>query len=213
MYECYSGLYFIIQPRCHTNVVCECSVYHNARMSLARPLASKLINFEQPCTLIFSSPFPTSCRAWSSLHLWPWVRYVARRNLCVLEERKIMLSCSIVRSFCLNCQLCNNLRGQWFCFVVYDQSPFLFTALRLSEASGILYFLKFFPLSPDCPHLSSSSESLNLLFFQTQKSVYLFGRNSLDLWFLYTKSQSLSLDPNSTEFPLAFYELPERLSS
>lgn len=191
----------------------ECSVYHNARMSLARPLASKLINFEQPCTLIFSSPFPTSCRAWSSLHLWPWVRYVARRNLCVLEERKIMLSCSIVRSFCLNCQLFNNLRGQWFCFVVYDQSPFLFTALRLSEASGILYFLKFFPHSPDCPHLSSSSESLNLLFFQTQKSVSLFGRNSLDLWFLYTKSQSLSLDPNSTEFPLAFYELPERLSS
>lgn len=63
MYECYSGLYFIIQPRCHTNVLCECSVYHNARMSLARPLASKLINFEQPCTLIFSSLFPTSCRA------------------------------------------------------------------------------------------------------------------------------------------------------
>lgn len=88
MYECYSGLYFIIQPRCHTNVLCECSVYHNARMSLARPLASKLINFEQPCRLIFSSPSPTSCRAWSSLHLWPWVRYVARRNLCVFEERK-----------------------------------------------------------------------------------------------------------------------------
>ena len=66
MYECYSGLYFIIQPRCHTNVLCECSVYHNARMSPARPLASKLINFEQPCTLIFSSPCPTSCRAWSS---------------------------------------------------------------------------------------------------------------------------------------------------
>ena len=168
MYECYSGLYFIIQPRCHTNVVCECSVYHNVRMSLARPLASKLINFEQPCTLIFSSSFPTSCRAWSSLHLWPWVRYVARRNLCVLEERKIMLSCSIVRSFCLNCPLCNNLRGQGFCVVVYDQRTFLLAALRLSEASDFLGFLKFFPLSPDCPHLS-----LNLLFSQTQKSVSL----------------------------------------
>jgi hypothetical protein len=143
------------------------------RMSLARPLASKLINFEQPCTLIFSSPFPTSCRAWSSLHLWPWVRYVARRNLCALEERKIMLSCSIVRSFCLNCPLCNNLRGRGFCVVVYDQRTFLLTTLRFSEASDFLGFLKFFPLSPDCPHLSSSSESLNLLFSQTQKSVSL----------------------------------------
>lgn len=57
MYECYSGLYFIIQPRCHTNIVCECSVCHNTRMSLARPLASKLINFEQPYTLIFFLPF------------------------------------------------------------------------------------------------------------------------------------------------------------
>jgi len=139
MYECYSGLYFIIQPRCHTNVVCECSVYHNAGMSLARPLASKLINFEQPCTLIFSSPFPTSCRAWLSLHLWPWVRYVARRNLCVLDERKIMLSGSIVRSFCLNCLLCNNLRGQWFCFVVYEHRTFLSSILIKIQLDASVY--------------------------------------------------------------------------
>jgi hypothetical protein len=63
--------------------------------------------------------------------------------------------------------------SKWFCFVVYDQRNFLLTALRLTEAPELLDFLKFFPLSPDSPHLSSSSESLNLLFFQTQKSAFL----------------------------------------
>ena len=86
------------------------------------------------------------------------------------RKEKITLSYSIVRSFCLNCPLCKNVRGQRFCFVVYDPRAFLLTALRLSEASGLV---QFFPLSPDCPHLSSSSESLNFLFFQPQKSVSL----------------------------------------